>query len=343
VPDFQLKLLTDTVNVERGREARFTLTADRSGGFNGPITLSLEGLPSGVRAMVPNIAAGAAKAEIVLKADAKARVATTEIRVRGEAVLAGKKVHRIAALPVDPRDPPIDHVAVAVVVPTPFKFTASYDQAYTPRGTVQVRHYRLDRNGFAGPLEVRLADKQFRYKQGVNGPTVIVPAGADYFDYPLTFAPFMEILRTSRTNLMATGIITDADGSAHPVTYTTERQDEQIVAVVTPGRINLTLDPESVEAEPGKSVTVDVQLNRDKGLTGDVRIELTCPSHIVGVTAAPLVIAAGKETGTLRLTFADGAVGPFNMPVTIRATTIDKHGFPAVAEAPLSVAAPRSR
>jgi len=343
VPDFQLKLLTDTVNVERGREARFTLTADRSGGFNGPITLSLEGLPSGVRAMVPNIAAGAAKAEIVLKADAKARVATTEIRVRGEAVLAGKKVHRIAALPVDPRDPPIDHVALAVVVPTPFKFTASYDQAYTPRGTVQVRHYRLDRNGFAGPLEVRLADKQFRYKQGVNGPTVIVPAGADYFDYPLTFAPFMEILRTSRTNLMATGIITDADGSAHPVTYTTERQDEQIVAVVTPGRINLTLDPESVEAEPGKSVTVDVQLNRDKELTGDVRIELTCPSHIAGVTAAPLVIAAGKETGTLRLTFADGAVGPFNMPATIRATTIDKHGFPAVAEAPLSVAAPRSR
>ncbi len=344
VPDFHLNLATDTVNVERGHEARFTVTADRSGGFNGPIALSLDGLPSGVRATVPNIATGASKADLVLKADAKARVETVDIRIRGEAIVAGKKAIRTATVPTDPRDPPIDHVAVAVVVPTPFKFTASYDQAYTPRGTVQVRHYRLDRNGFAGPLEVRLADKQFRYKQGVNGPTVIVPAGADHFDYPLTFAPFMEILRTSRTNLMATGIMTDADGSAHPVTYTTERQDEQIVAVVTPGRINLTLDPESVEAEPGKSVTVEVQLNRDKGLTGDVRIELTCPSHIVGVTAAPLVIAGrSKRPARCSSTFADGAAGPFNMPVTIRATTIDKHGFPAVAETPLSVAAPRSR
>ena len=203
-----------------------------------------------MRATVPNIAAGASKAEIVLKADATARVATTEIQIRGEAVLAGKKVVRIAALPTDPRDPPIDHVAVAVAVPTPFKFTASYDQAYTPRGTVQVRHYHLERNGFAGPLQIRVADKQVRYKQGVNGPTIVVPAGADHFDYPLTLAPFMEILRTSRTNVMATGIITDPDGSAHPVTYTTEHQDEQIVAVVSPGRINLTLDPASVEAEP---------------------------------------------------------------------------------------------
>ena len=343
VPDFHLKLATDAVNVERGHEARLTVTADRSGGFNGPIALSIEGLPTGVQATVPNIAAGASKVETVLKADAKARVATTEIHIRGEAVLGGKKLARVAVLPTDPRDPPIDHVAVAVAVPTPFKFTASYDQAYTPRGSVQVRHYHLERNGFAGPLQIRVADKQVRYKQGVSGPTVVVPAGADQFDYPLTLAPFMEILRTSRTNVMATGIITDADGSAHPVTYTTEHQDEQIVAVVSPGRINLTLDPASVEAEPGKLVIVNVQLNRDKGLAGDVRCELVCPRHIVGVTAAPIVIAAGQNAGTLRFNFADSAVGPFNMPLTIRATTIDSRGYPVLAEAPLSIAAPRSR
>jgi hypothetical protein len=343
VPDFHLKLATDTVNVERGHEARFTVTADRSGGFNGPIALSLDGLPPGVRATVPNIAAGASKAELILKADVKARVETVDIRIRGEAVVAEKKAIRTATLPTDPRDPPIDHVAVAVAVPTPFRFTTSYDQAYTPRGSVQVRHYHLERNGFAGPLQIRVADKQVRYKQGVSGPTVVVPAGADHFDYPLTFAPFMEILRTSRTNLMATGIITDADGSTHPVTFATEHQDEQIVAVVAPGRINLSLDPASVAAEPGKPVIVTIQLNRDKGAAGDVRCEVACPRHIIGVTAAPLTIAAGENAGTLQLNFADNAVGPFNVPLTIRATTTDSRGYPVVAEAPLSVAAPRSR
>ncbi len=271
VPDFHLKLATDTVNVERGHEARFTVTADHSGGFNGPIAFSIEGLPTGVRATVPNISAGASKAEVVLKADAKARVATAEIRIRGEAVLGGKKVVRVAALSTDPRDPPIDHVAVAVAVPTPFKFTTSYDQAYTRAGLSRCG-ITISSNGFAGPLQIRVADKQVRYKQGVSGPTMVVPAGADHFDYPLTLAPFMEILRTSRTNVMATGIITDVDGSAHPVTYTTEHQDEQIVAVVSPGRINLTFDPASVEADPGKPVIVNVQLNRDKALAGDVRV-----------------------------------------------------------------------
>ena len=237
---------------------------------------------------------------------------------------------RIAALTTDSRDPPIERLAVAVAVPTPFKFTASYDQAYTPRGC-QVRHYHLDRNGYSGPLEVRLADKQVRYKQGANGPTIVVPPGDDQFDYPVTFPPFMEILRTSRTNLMATGVITDPDGSAHGVTYTTEHQDEQIVAVIAPCRINLTLDPASIEAEPGKSVPINIQMNRDKGTTGDVRLELACPRHIVGISAAPVTVAAGQNAGTLRLKISDGAVGPFNMPLTVRATAIDGRGYPVVA------------
>ena len=141
-------------------------------------------------------------------------------------------------------------MAVVVAVPTPFKFVADYDQAYTPRGSVQVRHYRLVRNGYTGPLEVSLADKQFRYKQGVNGPTIVVPAGADRFDYPLTFPPFMEILRTSRTQLMAVGTITDADGTAHRVIYTTEHQDEQSWPSWRSGRLTVTLDPASVKSSP---------------------------------------------------------------------------------------------
>lgn len=341
VPDYRLRLATDSVNVERGQEARLTVTAERSGGFSGPIQLSIEGLPAGVRATVPAIAERASKAEIVLKADAKARIATTEVSIRGHATAAGKTVTHTAALPTDPHDPPIERVAVAVAIPTPFKFTATYDQAYTPRGSVQVRHYHLVRNGFAGPLKVRLADKQFRYKQGVSGPTVVVPANADRFDYPLTFAPFMEVLRTSRTNLMATGVVTDPDGTAHTVTYTTEHQDEQIVAIVSPGRLTVDLDPASVEAEPGKSASIGIQTNRDKGIAGAMRLELVCPPHIAGVNASPVTISAGQTSGVLRLSFAEGAIGPFNMPLTVRVTTIDSRGYPLVAEAPLSVALPR--
>jgi len=339
-PDFRLQLATNAINVERGHEARLSVTAERIGNFQDSIALAINGLPAGVRATVPAIAGRASKAEIVLKADANARVATTEVNIRGCASIAGKTVTRAAVLPTDPGDPLIERVAVAVAVPTPFQFTAAYDQAYAPRGSVQLRHYRLTRNGYAGPLKISLADKQYRYKQGVSGPTVVVPEGADQFDYPLTLAPFMEILRTSRTNLMATGIVKDSDGTTHPVIYTTERQDEQIVAIISPGRMTVNLDPASVEAEPGKSAAVGVQINRDKGLSGEVRLELICPSHIAGIKASPATIAPGQTTGTLRIAFARGAIGPCNMPLTVRATAIDSRGYPVVAEAPISVALP---
>jgi hypothetical protein len=141
-------------------------------------------------------------------------------------VVDGKTVIRRASFPTHPGDPPIEHVAVAVAVPTPFKFSALYDQAYTPRGSVYVKHYVIARNGYTGPLEVRPADRRVRYARGVNGPTLHLSEKADSFDYPLTLAPFMEILRTSRTNLMATGIVVDPDGTRYPVTYSTESQNE---------------------------------------------------------------------------------------------------------------------
>jgi hypothetical protein len=103
----------------------------------------------------------------------------------------------------------------------------------------------------------------------------------------------------------------------------------------------ITTDPPSVEAEPGKTVVVRVETSRAKGLTGDVRLELVCPSHMAGVAAPSVTLTPGQSTGELRLSFAKGALGPFNMPVTVRATTIDSRGYPVIGEAPLSLALPR--
>ncbi len=215
-----------------------TVTADRSGGFSGPIALAIAGLPAGVQATVPTIAEPGFKSRDRAQGgregprrDDRGNTFAARPRSRGKnGEPHGRAAHR-SARSADRT------VAVAVAVPTPFKFTASYDQAYTPRGSVQVQALpAAAQRLYAGPLEVRLADKQVPVQAGGQRTDVVVPAGADRFDYPLTFAPFMEILRTSRTNLMATGIITDPDGTAHPVTSHTEHQDEQIVAIVAPGR-----------------------------------------------------------------------------------------------------------
>ena len=66
--------------------------------------------------------------------------------------------------------PEIDSVRLAVALPTPFLIKGPVDFGWSPRGTVHHRRYLLERNGFTGPIEVRLADRQARHLQGVTGP-----------------------------------------------------------------------------------------------------------------------------------------------------------------------------
>jgi hypothetical protein len=312
------------------------IAIERLGGFTGPVTLEIEGLPADMKVLGLQPATSG-KAEIRLKASRQAKVVTATVVVRGKALVDGKPLVRTAAFPTDPGDPSIEQLAVAVTVPTPFKFSALYDQAYTPRGSVYVKHYVIARNGYAGPFEVRPADRRVRYAQGVSGPTLHLSEKADSFDYPLTLAPFMEILRTSRTNLMATGFVVDPDGTRHPVTYSTDSQNEQMVSIVSPERMSLVLEPASLLAETGKSAVVRVRVVRGKQLPGPILVELVCPRHIHGVTADAATIESTESATDLHIRIADASPGPFNMPLKIRATIVDSRGYPVMTEVPLPV------
>src|SRR5206468_12651395 len=127
------------------------------------------------------------------------------LTVRGKALRAGREWTRTAVLPGGPGVPDIDAVRVAVALPTPFKVVGKYEMGWASRGSVGRRRYRIERNGFEGPLRVSLADRQARHLQGATGPTVNVPAGVSEFEYPVTLPPWMEIGRTCRVCVMAVG------------------------------------------------------------------------------------------------------------------------------------------
>ena len=147
---------------------------------------------------------------------------------------------------------------------------------WASRGSVGKRRYHIQRNGFAGPLTVSLADRQARHLQGATGPTITVPPGVSDFEYPVTLPPWMEIGRTCRVCVMATGVIKDADGSAHTVSFNSVAQNEQYVAVIEAGRLDVSVDRPSLRVEVGKSVTVPVTVSRARGLQGAVRSNWWC-------------------------------------------------------------------
>jgi hypothetical protein len=276
--------------------------------------------------------------EIVFKAEAGASVTGRAVTIRGTAMVAGKPVVRQASFAAPaPAEFEVDSLLVAVCVPTPYKVKGIYEVKYAQRGARFVRHFTIERGGFEGPLRVRLADKQTRHLQGVTGPTIEVPAGASEFDYPIFLPPWMEIGRTSRSVVMAVGEIADSDGSRYTVSFTSQNQNEQLVALVDPGQLSLETDRRSLREAAGASATVAVTVGRGQGVNVPVRVELVVPAHIHGVSAEPLALPADQTAGTLTLRFSADNRGPFNMPLLVRATAMKAENDPVVAETKIEV------
>jgi hypothetical protein len=335
-PDFRVTLPQRTLSLDRNGEAKLKIAVTRSGGFANEIELAFAGLPEGVTVTGNVVGKKKANVQITLKATDSVKLGLSRIVLVGRAKIGEKPVERKAELPTSPGEPPVTEMQMVIAIPTPFKFTGVFETKFSPRGSVYVRHYTIDRGGFKGPLEVSLSDRQVRHLQGVTGPKIVLPPDVNEFDFPLTLAPAMEIGRTSRTQLGIVGVITEPDGSKHKVGYTSGEQTDQIIVLVDPGRLSLEAVRASARATPGGEVRVPVQVRRGRGLTGPVTVSLVLAKHIKGVTAKPVTIPPGQETGEIVISFGKQA-GPFNMPVGLRATTKDERGYNVIDAAPLTV------
>ena len=295
--DFRLQLATDAVSVPRGGQAKLRILAQRLGNFDQPIQLELAGLPSGVTATGTVLAAKQLAVDVTLKADAGAAIQVSRLRIKGTGMINKELSQRIASAAN------VEQVLLAVALPTPFKIKGEYDMRWAARGTQHSRKYLIERNGYDGPIEVRLADRQARHLQGVTGPTITVPAGATEFSFAVQLPPWMETGRTCRVCVLGIAMIKDKDGGEYDVSFSSVQQNEQIIAVVEPCPLGIEVGRTSLLAEPGKEVMVPVRIVRGVKLKGAVKLELLVADHIRGVVAA-----AGDDRGGPGARHADGTV-----------------------------------
>ena len=334
-PDFEITLPVDSVALDADGAKNLEVQISRSGDFKGPIMLHVDGLPAGITAEDVKLPEGAAKGVLVLKSAPNPPVMTALLKVTGTAEVEGKPLVRTAHIHSVPGDSAVEQLRLVTTLKTPFRFRGTYDLRFAARGTVLKKKYQIERGGFEGELEVRLADKQGRHLQGVSGPVITIPPGTNEFEYPLTLAPWMELSRTSRSNLMLTGQVKDSAGATHKVSFTNQEQNEQLVALVAPGQLKIVTDRKTFTAIPSSEVVIDFQLKRDRSIESPVQVELLVPKHLRDVSAEPLTLPAGTDSGQLRLRLGL-APGPFNLPLHIRATAL-KEGEPVVGESEIEL------
>jgi len=135
---------------------------------------------------------------------------------------------------------------------------------------------------------------------------------------------------------MATAKVKDPiDGREHIVSFSSTEQNQQMIVVVGPGRLDLDLEKTSILALPGSEVRLSLKVSRSKNLTGAVKIEVVQPEHWKGLAYEPLLIPAEGDRGELVLKFSKDC-GTFNAPLLIRATAATPE-TPIVAEAKIEI------
>jgi hypothetical protein len=152
----------------------------------------------------------------------------------------------------------------------------------------------------------------------------------------------MEIGRTSRSVVMATGIIREPDGSEHEVGFSSPNADLQVISVIGPGLLGLEVLRSSVSAAPGKVLEVPIKIARAKQLDGPVRIQLALTKTIRGISADSLVLSKGQDTGRLRIVCDATLALPPRASMVIHATALFA-GDPVTAEATVIVVAESSK
>ena len=324
-PGFELMLATDAVSVFRGATSSIGVQVTRSGDFDQPIVVSLEGLPRGVTAENVTINPDKNTATVAIKANENARIQAVPVKLIGRVEHLGmtESATHSASTMTDKRS----DFQLAVCMPTPFKLAGDgFSSDYAARGTVLRRWFVLDQGGYEGPLNIRLADRQVRHLQGVTGETLELDSDVEgRFQYSIRVPNNLEMARIGRVVIAGVGEVDDEEGRKHTVSFSSPSSNDQIILLTAPCPMGLKVRPESIVANAETGGSVRAEVLRGELPRNPVKVELVVPRHIKGVSASSITIAANESSGILKLEFAPSC-GPFNMPLSIAASMLDEHG-----------------
>lgn len=336
-PTFTVTLPSDAITVPLGGELKVKAKIERLHGFTGEIQLEASDLPAGVSIPTVTVPKSKKDVQVTIRAGEEAQIQSLPIQLFGLAAAQGDVAEQRvqARATVGDQQAWTDQIHLAVALPTPFKVVGVFETKYAAQGETYVRHYKIERGGFEGPIRVQLADRQARHLQGVVGNEVLVPPGQSEFDFAIHLAPWMEIGRTSRTCVMAVAEIRDHAGKLHTVSYSSQQQNDQIILLVDPSQLSLKVTPSTVLAEAGRPLTVQVEVALGQGITGPTRIELVAPDHLSSFQSPPVQLS-GSGKVKLVIEGDEATLARINMPLMVRATA-RKQGRPYVAEAKLRI------
>ncbi len=353
-PDFRLIVMApadnrpDTARLPQNGHQFCTVLAWRLDGFNGPITLTAEGLPAGVTCAPVTLAPNLKQVHLVLEAAAGAAPGIYPVTVKGTAQVNGQATVRVArpasiTWPMPPGQgvPLISRLdrqfLVAVREPAPYRVAATLDKPAVLQGDKASLALKLTRlqADFKGALQATAIDLPPNLLTVNNNQPINLPAGKDDITVPVEAKPnlppgtYTIVLRT------AAQVPFNKDPNA--------KQKPNINVVLPAPALQLTVLPKqvaalklpnpNVTAKVGAQAELVVQLGRMYDYAGEFKVQAVLPPNLPGVAAEVVTVSPGKDEARVLIRVGPEAK-PMNLPnLVVRATALVNGNLPTVHEA----------
>ncbi len=357
----------DACTLLQGGSQSYTVYVWRHDGFAGDVALTVEGLPPGVTCPPQTLGGGARAAQLVLTAAPDAAAWSGEIKVKGTAVVKGQSVTHEARAggPTWPSPQPqqpmplagrVEHsLALAVRADkAPWTITPTIDKAVLLQGDPQ-----------KGPTTASITIKQARLWPDLKQP-IAVQAMADEMpgqrnqpateivinnNQPVNLNPdqaeaklpvavganvapgvYTVVLRSSVQNHP---FVRDpmAKPKPPPVNINLVEPSLPLTITVLPRTVGkLALATPNPTLKAGAQVEVVVKVERLYDYAGEFKVSLVPPANVKDVSAAEIVIPAGKDEATLVLKAPAGAAPGGRNDLIVRAVAMVGANTPATQE-----------
>jgi hypothetical protein len=356
-PDFRLVIMPpanytpEGGQLLQGGSMAYTVFAWRGDGFNGPISLSVEGLPKGVTCPPQTLSTAMRVASLVLSAAPDAPPFTGEIKVKGTATISGKIVVHDArpasiSWPVPPQQniPTLTRLDrglfLAVRDKAPFQVAAALDKTAVVQGDKANINVKLSRQwpDFKQPLTLTLQEPLPNIVVNNNQPLTINPDKNDG-SLPLVINANVEpgvydIVLRGQTQIPFNK---DPKAPQKPPTNVSLPSTVATLTVLPKQVGTLALATPNPSIKPGASTEVVLKVARLHQFGGEFAVQLVLPPNTAGISADPVKIEAGKDEAKLILkAAADAAPGPRG-ELIIRAVAMVNGNVPTTHELKFAV------
>jgi len=289
-PTIGIALSANTVTLAQGNSGTVNVTLSRGGGFTGPVTIAVEGAPTGVTAAAAPtpIPSGSTASLITINVAATTTPGNYNLTVRG----AGTGV-------TDQTSP----IALTVNAAPSFTLAATPATVTIPQGGSGTANIAINRTGgFAGPVALTAEGLPTGVTASFNPQSTTTNASV------LTLNVGAAV-PAGNTTVTVRG--TSAGQTDKTATFTLT------VTAAPAGGYTMAVAPTSVTVQQGGSNTATITLTRTGGFTGTVA--LAASGLPAGVTAAFNPQSVTENTSTLTLT-ASGTAALGQATVTITGT-----------------------